>query len=148
MKKGQRRAEKTVHAPADDAAASASPVVDAVSPVVAETVSPVADAPGSPLVALILHFCRLQLPAVPLSLEACQRHLGRTFELYRGKANGEAGWEKFLDNLYPLDWYLASACLEGNARAWEYLFAVRTGRSDCLLVDASAGPGRPALSAQ
>ncbi len=27
-------------------------------------------------------------------------------------------------------------CLEGDRRAWETLFAARTGRSDCLLVDA------------
>lgn len=87
-------------------------------------------------VALILHFCRLQLPIIPLSLESCQKHLQRTFALHRGKAGDEASFEKFLDNLYPLDWYVAAACLEGNARAWENLFAARTGRSDCLLVDA------------
>src|SRR5262249_10311845 len=27
-------------------------------------------------------------------------------------------------------------CLEGNARAWEYLFAARASRADCLLADA------------
>ena len=31
---------------------------------------------------------------------------------------------------------LASACLEGNQRAWESLFAAKAGRSDCLLMDA------------
>ena len=99
-----------------------------------------------PAVALILHFCRLQLPAIPLSLELCQQHLDRAYALYQAKERASrvsggcddegANWEKFLENLYPLDWYLAAACLEGNARAWEHLFAMRTGRSDCLLVDA------------
>ena len=87
-------------------------------------------------VALIVHFCRMQLPAIALSLEVCQKHLTRTFELFHGKANGAAHWQSFLDNLYPLDWYLSAACLEGNTRAWEHLFAIRTSRSDCLLVDA------------
>jgi RNA polymerase sigma factor (sigma-70 family) len=133
VKKEQPRSGKPAPGGSPEAAvpaadASVTPVADAPK---------VANAPGSPhAVALIVHFCRLQLPAIPLSLDVCQKHLGRTYELYRGKANGEASWEKFLDNLYPLDWYLTAACLEGNARAWEYLFAVRTGRSDCLLVDA------------
>ena len=42
----------------------------------------------------------------------------------------------YLDALYSLDWYLCCACLAGDGRAWELLFAARTGRSDCLLVDA------------
>jgi RNA polymerase sigma factor (sigma-70 family) len=31
---------------------------------------------------------------------------------------------------------VASACLDGNTRAWEHLFAARAGRTDCLLMDA------------
>jgi RNA polymerase sigma factor (sigma-70 family) len=89
-----------------------------------------------PRVHLLYHFCRLQLPAVRLSQEAGTRHLERTFGLYRGKAGEAASWAGYFDNLYPLDWFVASACLEGDARAWEYLFAVRAGRADCLLVDA------------
>jgi RNA polymerase sigma factor (sigma-70 family) len=35
-----------------------------------------------------------------------------------------------------VDWFLACACLEGQPRAWEQLFAARANRTDCLLVDA------------
>ena len=86
--------------------------------------------------ALLYHFCRLQLPAVGLAPGAAERHLKRTFDIHRAKAAGAASWEAFLDNLYPLDWFLASACLEGDNRAWETLFAARTSRADCLLIDA------------
>src|SRR5579862_3042367 len=84
---------------------------------------------------LLYHFCRLQLPAIDLSPAACARHLQRTFALFQTKA-AAATWDAYLNNLYPLDWFLASACLEGQARAWEVLFASRAGRSDCLLMDA------------
>jgi hypothetical protein len=85
---------------------------------------------------LLYHFCRLQLPAVGLSAQGCDRHLGRTFEVHRAKAGAAAAWAVFLDNLYMLDWFVASACLDGNERAWEHLFAARAGRTDCLLLDA------------
>src|SRR5262245_11862410 len=85
---------------------------------------------------LLWLFCRVQLPAIALSASACDKHIERTFTLYQGKAEGRASWDKYLDNLYPLDWFIASACLEGDKRAWEHLFAARAGRSDCLLVDA------------
>jgi RNA polymerase sigma factor (sigma-70 family) len=85
--------------------------------------------------ALLYHFCRLQMPAVSLPLDAATRHLQRTYEVYHRK-EPSAGWDRFLDNLYPLDWFLASACLEGDGRAWETLFAARTSRADCLLIDA------------
>src|SRR2546422_8391739 len=85
---------------------------------------------------LLYHFCRLQLPAVNLAPESCAHHLQRTFDLYRTKAAGTPSWDAYLDNLYPLDWFVASACMEGNSRAWEYLFAARAGRTDCLLMDA------------
>jgi RNA polymerase sigma factor (sigma-70 family) len=85
--------------------------------------------------ALLFHFCRLQLPAVALQPVALERHLLRTFDLYRAKA-ATSSWAHYLENLYPLDWFVASACLEGDARAWEYLFAARASRADCLLVDA------------
>jgi hypothetical protein len=84
---------------------------------------------------LLYHFCRLQLPAIALSAEACRRHLERTFELFRTK-EAATNWQSYLDNLYPLDWFVASACLEGLGQAWEHLFAARAGRTDCLLMDA------------
>jgi hypothetical protein len=84
---------------------------------------------------LLYHFCRLQLPAIALSADACRRNLERTFELFRTK-EAAANWQSYLDNLYPLDWFVASACLEGLGQAWEHLFAARAGRTDCLLMDA------------
>jgi RNA polymerase sigma factor (sigma-70 family) len=86
--------------------------------------------------ALLFHFCRVQLPAVALPTPVFNRNLERTYELYQSKANGSANWDAFLDNLYSLDWFVASACLEGEGKAWEYLFASRASRADCLLVDA------------
>jgi hypothetical protein len=94
------------------------------------------DAAAGPRAELLYHFCRLQLPAVTMSPGVCGRHLERTFELYRSKVDAAATWDGYLDNLYPLDWFVASACLEGHPRAWELLFAARAGRTDCLLVDA------------
>lgn len=85
---------------------------------------------------LLFAFCRMQLPAVAISSDACSRHLERTFELFRSKVDAEAKWSTYLDHLYPVDWFLASACIEGDGRAWEALFAARAGRSDCLLLDA------------
>jgi RNA polymerase sigma factor (sigma-70 family) len=86
--------------------------------------------------ALLYHFCRVQLPAVALPFARFESHLQRTFQLFRSKANDALAWEGYLANLYTLDCFLAFACLEGNARAWECLFAAQAGRSDCLLVDA------------
>ncbi len=85
---------------------------------------------------LLYHFCRLQLPTVAMRPATFERHLQRTFELHRSKAGADGTWDAYLENLYPLDWFLAAACLEGEGRAWEALFAARTGRVDCLLVDA------------
>jgi RNA polymerase sigma factor (sigma-70 family) len=85
---------------------------------------------------LLYHFCRLQLPAVALPLDAFDQHLRRAFDLYQEKHPSDATWPVFLDDFYPLDWYLASACLEGATQAWEALFAAKTSRADCLLIDA------------
>jgi len=92
--------------------------------------------PGAVRKALLYHFCRLQLPAVVLSSSAFDRHLQRTFALYQTKAGPEATWDRYLDDLYPVDWYLASACIDGDNHAWESLFAAKTSRADCLLIDA------------
>jgi RNA polymerase sigma factor (sigma-70 family) len=85
---------------------------------------------------LLYHFCRLQLPAIALEMAKSQRHLQRTFELFRTKLDVAPTWAFYLDNLYPLDWFVTSACLEGSEAAWETLFAAKAGRSDCLLLDA------------
>src|SRR4029078_12162744 len=75
----------------------------------------------------------------------------RTYSLFRDKVDAAATWPAYLDHLYPVDWFLASACIAGDgrawealcaavlggcARAWEPLFAAGAGRSDCLLLDA------------
>jgi RNA polymerase sigma factor (sigma-70 family) len=92
--------------------------------------------PDGSALRLLYHFCRLQRPAVSLPRDVFERHLQRAFEVYRAKAGPAASWEAYLGGFYPLDWYVAAACLEGEGRAWEYLFASRAGRSDCLLLDA------------
>jgi hypothetical protein len=89
--------------------------------------------------ALLYHFARLQLPSVALPLATLDRHLQRTFDLYQARQAEDkqtATWDDYLRDLYPLDWYVAVACLEGHPRAWDHLFAARTSRTDCLLVDA------------
>lgn len=89
----------------------------------------------SPRELLLYHFCRLQLPAVRLTIASFLNHLQRTFDLFRAKTP-DAERTTYLDSLYAVDWYLCCGCLERQDRAWERLFASRTGRSDCLLIDA------------
>jgi len=89
--------------------------------------------------ALLYHFCRLRLPAVPLPLPVFEHHLRRAFEMNRAKhaAKGETvAWETFLEGLHAVDLFLVCACLEGQPCAWEMLFAARANRTDCLLIDA------------
>ena len=85
--------------------------------------------------ALLYHFCRLQVPAIALPSPVFDRHLHRTFELFHAK-EPSATLASYLESLYSLDWYLCVACLEGDRKAWDTLFAAKTGRSDCLLIDA------------
>lgn len=85
--------------------------------------------------ALLFHFCRLQMPAISIPSGSFDRHVARTFELFRAKEPSTT-LDGYLESLYALDWYLCVACLEGDRTAWDMLFAARTGRSDCLLVDA------------
>lgn len=77
----------------------------------------------------------MQLPAVGLSPDRFHQHLERTFAIFRAKT-ADVTWESYLASLYALDWFLSCGCIEGDNRAWEVLFATRTGRSDCLLIDA------------
>lgn len=85
--------------------------------------------------AVVRHYCRLQLPAVRLPEADFLGHLDRTFRLYAPKAPG-ATRAAYLEGLYATDWAVCVGCLTGQRAAWELLFAARTGRSDCLLVDA------------
>jgi RNA polymerase sigma factor (sigma-70 family) len=85
---------------------------------------------------LLYHFGRLQLPGTALSEAECARHLDRTYALARGKHEDGLELISYFDGLHLLDWHLACGCLEGRRAAWEMLFAARSGRTDCLLVDA------------
>lgn len=84
---------------------------------------------------LLYHFCRLQVPRVRIAEPAFLSHLERSFRLYYPKAPGTS-WATYLEGLYSVDWAVCVGCLEGMNAAWEQLFNARTGRSDCLLVDA------------
>lgn len=99
-------------------------------------VPPPLSAPEATRVLVLYHFCRLQLPAVALPEDRFRGHLERTFGVYLPKVTEPTPWGKYLDGLYALDWLVCVGCLEGSNAAWELLFAARTGRSDCLLVDA------------
>jgi hypothetical protein len=87
-------------------------------------------------VTLLYHFVRLQMPAVKLTELAFHKHLDRTFRIFAPKAPGPVSWAGYLEGLYAVDWLVCVGCLEGQNGAWEVLFNARTGRSDCLLVDA------------
>lgn len=92
--------------------------------------------PDASQAALLYHFCRMQLPAVAFPQPRFAHHLQRTFTLFQSKAAQPTSWNAYVENLYVLDCFLVAGCLEGDARAWEGLFAARAGRTDCLLVDA------------
>jgi RNA polymerase sigma factor (sigma-70 family) len=86
---------------------------------------------------LIYHFCRLRQASIALSAVSFEQHLRRCFALYQAKHVAEKPtWEAYLQALHAADCFLAWACLEGNGRAWQMLFAARVNRSDALLVDA------------
>jgi len=87
-------------------------------------------------IGLLYHFCRMQFPALSVSATAFKAHLERAAQIYTLKSPMPITWPIFLEGLYALDWTVCCGCLEGLDRAWEKLFAARTGRSDCLLVDA------------
>jgi RNA polymerase sigma factor (sigma-70 family) len=84
---------------------------------------------------LVYVFCRLQAPAIAIPGDRFAQHLDRMFKLAQSKVSGLT-WEQYLDKLYAVDSFLASACLEGHQRGWEALFSARAGRADRLLVDA------------
>jgi RNA polymerase sigma factor (sigma-70 family) len=87
----------------------------------------------------LYHFCRVQLPFLTLSASVFEQHLQRCYDLFCAKQSAKASnndWPAYLAHLYAVDWYLCCACLEGQPRAWETLFAARAGRGDFLLVDA------------
>jgi len=100
------------------------------------TALPPLTAAESARVHLLYHFCRVQYPALAVAEVAFNKHLERALGTFAPKVEAGITWPSFLDGLYALDWTVCCGCLEGLDRAWEVLFAARTGRSDCLLVDA------------
>ncbi len=86
----------------------------------------------------LYHFSRMQIPVVRMDFERFQNHLQRTFKLYQGKESQPVSGEDYLHFLEPyvLDWYICCSCLDNNEKAWQILFSLRTGKSDCLLIDA------------
>ena len=89
-------------------------------------------------IALLYQFTRLQFPAIALPEPNFHTHLNRTFDLFQPKSPG-CTWAAYLEGLYALDWHVCIGCINGLNAAWETLFNARTGRSDCLLVDALRG---------
>ncbi len=91
--------------------------------------------------ALIYHFCRLRLPNLALSEDVFTRRLEENLQRLLTKTRKDSAANnpdrsQLLQNLYPLDWFLACACLERLAPAWEMLFRTRANRTDILLIDA------------
>jgi RNA polymerase sigma factor (sigma-70 family) len=82
------------------------------------------------------HHCRIQFPYLTVSETSFRNHLLRAISTYIPKSDHPVTWKSFLDGLYAYDWTVCCGCLEGLDPAWEVLFSIRTGRSDCLLVDA------------
>ncbi len=87
-------------------------------------------------VILLYHFIRLQIPGIRIPEPKFASHLERSFQLFLPKNPVPVSWTAFLEGLYAVDWAVCIGCLEGQSAAWEVLFNARTGRSDCLLVDA------------
>ena len=85
---------------------------------------------------LLFHFSRVQAPRIAVPRPRFDLRLENSFANYQPKIETPLTWAAFLDGLYIVDWLVCTGCLEGIEAAWEVLFAARTGRSDCLLVDA------------
>ena len=82
------------------------------------------------------HYSRIQFPSLAVSADSFRAHLERAMLTYLPKLPKPMEWIEFFDGLYALDWTICCGCVDGLDRAWEILFNTRTGRSDCLLVDA------------
>lgn len=87
-------------------------------------------------IGLLYHFGRVQYPALRITEAAFRSHLARAYDTFNRKSEVPVAWPAFFESLYLFDWVVVCACLDGLDRGWELLFAARTGRSDCLLVDA------------
>ncbi len=97
--------------------------------------SPACTAAEAARIAALYHLGRIQYPKLAIAEAAYRGHLDRAFRTYGAKVDG-LRWESFLEGLYAFDFFVTSGCAEGIDAAWETLFNSRTGRSDCLLLDA------------
>ena len=105
--------------------------------VFAASASPVCSARDSARIGALYRLGRIQYPSLAISEAAYRTHLERAYRTYGAKVEGPAPvWAAFLDSLYGFDWFVTCGCAEGLDAAWEILFNTRTGRSDCLLLDA------------
>lgn len=87
-------------------------------------------------IAALYHLGRIQYPKWPIPEANFRVHLERAYHTFAAKAEATPSWTAFLDGLYSFDWFVTLGCAEGIDHAWEVLFNTRTGRSDCLLLDA------------
>ena len=88
-------------------------------------------------IATLYHLGRIQYPKLAFPEASYRGHVERAFRIHAAKKEGEPlGWDAFLEGLYSFDYFVACGCAEGLDPAWEVLFNTRTGRSDCLLLDA------------
>src|SRR5262245_40433665 len=79
---------------------------------------------------LLYLFLRVQLPSLRVTRAAFDAHLARAFAVFLPKTDKSVTWAEYFTGLYPLDWAVCVACLEGANAGWDFLFAARTGRSD------------------
>ena len=85
---------------------------------------------------ILYRFCRMQFPDIALRESDFHEHLHRCRGMFLEKSEHPLSWAEYLEGFYALDWHVCIGCLTGSNRAWEILFAARTGRSDTLLIDA------------
>ncbi len=104
---------------------------------IAPSTSAVCTARDSARIAALYRLGRIQYPSLTIPEAAYRAHLERAYRTYAAKLEGPAiAWGAFLESLYAFDWFVTCGCAEGLDAAWEILFNTRTGRSDCLLLDA------------
>jgi hypothetical protein len=101
------------------------------------SVLPACTAREAARIVALYHLGRIQYPKLDFPEAAYRAHIERAFRIHAAKKEGAPlAWNDFLAGLYTFDYFVACGCAEGLDPAWEILFNTRTGRSDCLLLDA------------
>ena len=70
----------------------------------------------------------MQLPSVVLPLAVFERHLQRTFDLHRAKADGAASWDVYLSQFWKVAPRQASVAAEARASVPEVVEATTSER--------------------